>query len=285
MGIRIAMYQGPELSSDVASHLAAIEAAARRAAAAGADLMLTPEMSTTGYNIGPLAHDRAEPADGPIAARIADLCRELGLAIGYGFPERTAEGVHNAVQVIGADGRVLALYRKTHLFGELDNSLFEPGDHLVVQFPLGGLTFGLAICYDIEFPELARAHGDAGTDVLLAPTGLMSPFEVVSRILVPARAYENQLYAVYVNRCGAESELTYCGLSCAVGPDGSDLARAGLGEELLVVDVDPEVLAASRAINTHLGDRRGDLYPVRRPPVTTTSLPHATPADERPPTA
>jgi len=261
VGVRVAMYQGPEQSSDVAGNLAAIEAAAQRAAAAGADLLVTPEMSVTGYNIGPLAHERAEPADGPIATRVAELARAQGLAIAYGFPERTAYGVHNTVQVIGAEGTVLAAYRKTHLFGELDHSLFVPGNDLVVQFPLGGLTFGLAICYDIEFPELARAHGDAGTDVLLAPTGLMAPFEVVSRILVPARAYENQLYAVYVNRCGVEADLTYCGLTCAVAPDGSDLVRGGLGEQLLVADLDPDTLAASRALNTHLFDRRGDLYP------------------------
>lgn len=278
MGVRVAMYQGPEKPSDVSGNLQAIEAAARRAAAEGADILVTPEMSATGYNIGPLAHERAEAADGPIARRIADLCRELGIAVVYGFPERTAYGVHNAVQAIAADGNVLAAYRKTHLFGDLDHSLFVPGDNLVVQLDLGGLRFGLAICYDIEFPELARAHGDAGTDVLLAPTGLMSPFEVVSRILVPARAYENQLYAVYVNRCGVEGDLTYCGLTCAVGPDGADLARAGLGEELVLADLDPQALAASRALNTHLQDRRPDLYAVGSAPTAPT------PADRRPTT-
>jgi len=161
---------------------------------------------------------------------------------------------------VGSDGSTLAHYRKTHLFGELDRDLFAPGDDLVVQFALGGLTCGLAICYDMEFPEVARAHADAGTDVLLAPTGLMAPFEVVSTVLVPARAYENQLFAVYVNRCDVEGDLHYCGLSCAIGPDGSDLARAGAGEELVVVDLDPDLLARSRAINTHLADRRTDLY-------------------------
>ena len=75
----------------------------------------------------------------------------------------------------------------------------------------------------------------------------MSPFEVVSRIVVPARAYENQFFVVYVNRCDIEQELTYCGLSCAVGPDGTDLARAGGGEQLLVVDLDPAALTAGQA--------------------------------------
>ena len=84
----------------------------------------------------------------------------------------------------------------------------------------------ILICYDIEFPEVARAHAESGTDILFVPTGLMAPFEVVSNILVPARAYENQLYVAYVNRCDVEAELRYCGLSCAISPDGTALARA-----------------------------------------------------------
>jgi nitrilase len=107
---------------------------------------------------------------------------------------------------------------------------------------------------------LVRAHADAGTEVLFVPTALMRPFEVVGTTVVPARAYENQMFIAYVNRCDVEGELHYCGLTCAVGPDGVDLARAGAGEELLVVDIDPAALVAGRAINTHLRDRRGDLY-------------------------
>lgn len=264
--MRIAVYQGPAAAApgDVAANLDALARAAESASAAGADVLVTPEMSATGYNIGDRAHALAEPADGPIAQRVVELCAGLGIAVVYGYPERDAHGVHNAVQVVGASGERLASYRKTHLFGDIDQSRFVPGTDLVVQFPLGGLTVGLAICYDVEFPELARAHGDAGTDLLLAPTGLMRPFEVVSRILVPARAYENQMYVAYANRCGVEGELEYCGLSCVVGPGGDDVARAGGGEALLVADVDLETLAASRAVTTHLQDRRADLYDWRR---------------------
>lgn len=258
--MRVALFQGPATTGEVTVNVGAIARAAEAAAARGADLLVTPEMSTTGYNIGPLSRERAEPSDGPICDAIAVLARHAGIAILYGYPERVDDAVFNAVNVVGSDGSMLARYRKTHLYGDLDRGLFAPGGELVAQFLLAGLTCGLGICYDMEFPELARAHADAGTDVLLAPTGLMSPFEVVSRILVPARAYENQMFVVYVNRCDVEGELHYCGLSCAIGPDGSDLARAGSGEELLVVDLDPDLLAESRAVNTHLADRRIDLY-------------------------
>lgn len=249
------------MSGDVAANLARIEAAAATAAGSGADILVTAEMATTGYNIGPLVTARAEVPDGPIATAIAECCRRLGIAIVFGYPEREGDEVFNAVQAIGPAGDVLAHYRKTHLFGELDRGLFAAGQRLVAQFPYGDLTCGLAICYDIEFPELARAHAAAGTDVLLVPTGLMAPFDVVARTLVPARAYESQMYVAYVNRCDREGELTFSGLSCVVGPDGADLVRGGAEESLLIADIDAATLAVSRALNTHLADRRLDLYP------------------------
>ncbi|MFI5782818.1 carbon-nitrogen hydrolase family protein [Nocardia sp. NPDC051570] len=258
--MRAALFQGPAISGDVAVNVAAITASATQAAGRGANILITPEMSATGYNIGALSAARAEPADGPLLAAITEIAVRAKIAIGYGFPELTAGGIYNAVQVVGPRGEILAHYRKTHLYGELDRGLFIPGDRLVSQFDLRGFTCGLAICYDVEFPELVRAHADAGTEVLFVPTALMRPFEVVSTILVPARAYENQIFLAYVNRCDVEDDLRYCGLTCAVGPDGVDLARAGEGEELLIVDIDPTALATGREINTHLRDRRGDLY-------------------------
>ncbi len=161
---------------------------------------------------------------------------------------------------MGPDGARLAHYRKTHLFGAYETAAFTPGDDLVVQADLDGVRLGLLICYDVEFPEAVRAHALAGTDLLLAPTALMRPYEIVPQTIVPARAWESQLYIAYVNRCGDEGDFTFAGLSCLAAPDGTVRARAGAGEDLIVADVDPGLLAASRAENTYLGDRRPALY-------------------------
>ncbi|NMO02480.1 carbon-nitrogen hydrolase family protein [Gordonia sp. TBRC 11910] len=259
--MRIAVLQGPADAATVEENLSAIAAAAASAADLGADLLVTPEMSATGYNIGAESARRAEHRDGPIASAISQLAQQHRIAILYGYPEITDAGNHNTVVLVGADGTALARHHKTHLFGELDHGLFVAGDELVTQVELSGLTCGLAICYEVEFPELVRAHAESGTDLLLVPTGLMAPFDVVSRILVPARAYENQMFVVYANRCGVENGLDYCGQSVVVGPDGADLARAGRGETLLVADVEADALIAGRGENTHLADRRLDLYP------------------------
>jgi predicted amidohydrolase len=92
------------------------------------------------------------------------------------------------------------------------------------------------------------------------PTALMHPFDAVARILVPARAVENQVFVAYANRSGREGDLHYCGQSCVVGPDGADLARAGRAEQLILADLDPARLSASRLANPYLADRRPELY-------------------------
>lgn len=260
MTTRLAVFQGPGSTEGFDDTIAAITRAADRAADLGASILVTPEMSVTGYNIGPRAHELAEAADGPIGDRLSAVASRTGVAISYGFPERVAGGVYNSTRVVGRHGEELAVYRKCHLYGDLDRGLFLPGDRGVVQFGFDGLTVGLLTCYDVEFPEAVRAHALAGTDLLLVPTGLMAPFDFVSRILVPARAYESQVFIAYANRCDVEGELDYCGASCVIAPDISELARAGAGEELLLADISLDLLTASRAVNTHLADRRTDLY-------------------------
>lgn len=245
---------------------------ALEAAGAGARLLVTPEAFTSGYNVPGVA-DRAQPVDGPWHDAVAAIAAEAGLAILYGFPERDGDRVFNSAALVAPESsaqpsakyinertQLLALHRKCHLYGDVDLSTYTPGDGFTALAELDGLTVGIAICYDVEFPETVRTLALAGADLVAVPTALMRPYEVVARALVPARAYENQVYLAYANRSGSEGDLVYCGESCVVGPDGSDLARAGSGDELLLAEIDPARLAASRADNTHLGDRRPELY-------------------------
>ena len=264
--MRIALLQGPAVTPDTEAGLAAVADAAARAAAAGARLLITPEMSLTGYAIGAgRVAELAEPVPGPLTDRVAAIAAEHGLAIAVGLPVRTPAGVANTVVVVDSDGSLLAGYAKAHLYGDVDRDAFVPGDVGVVQFRLDGVVVGLLVCYDVEFPEAVRALALAGTELLVVPTGLMDPYGHVGTVLVPARAYESQVFVAYANRTGTEGEFVYCGASCVIAPDGTELARAGRGEELLVADVDPAVLASSRRVNTHLADRRPELYSTETP--------------------
>jgi 5-aminopentanamidase len=260
--MRIAIYQGPSEAGSVVRNLGILEARAQEAAGRGARFLICPEMFLSGYNIGLEQAERlAEPADGPALARAATIARESGIALLLGYPERGESGaVYNAVRLIDRDGHGLANYRKCHLFGDLDRGMFRAGSGLSEVVELDGVRIGLLICYDVEFPESVRLLALAGADLVAVPTALMDPFEAVARILVPARATENEVFLAYANRCGREGDLRYCGLSCVVGPDGVDLARAGRSEELILADLDPARLAAARQANSCLADRRPELY-------------------------
>ena len=259
--LRVALDQGTGPSGDTGAALERLADRAQAAAAAGAHLLITPEMSMTGYALGPdgIAR-RAEPADGPLSRAVADVAARAGLAIVHGFPERDGERVYNSVQLTDAHGTVLATYRKTHLFGDLDRGAFAPGEDLLVQADLHGHRIGLLICYDVEFPETVRAHALAGADLVVVPTALMAPDTAVATLLAPARAMENQLHLAYVNRCDGEAGLDYVGLSTLVAPDGAELLRAGRQEALLVADLGAEAARASSAELSYLDDRRPHLY-------------------------
>jgi 5-aminopentanamidase len=258
--MRIALLQSSGRPGSVVENLKVLDEAAGRAAAAGAGLLIAPEMFLTGYAIGDDIARLAEPSDGDSADAVAEIAGRHGLAVAYGYPERSGEVVFNSAQLVSADGARLANYRKTHLFGCFERDHFTPGEQPVAQAELDGVRVGIMICYDVEFPENVRAHALAGTDLLVVPTAQMHPFQFVAESMIPVRAFENQMYVAYVNRVGHEGEFEFVGLSTLAGPDGVARTRAGRDEDLVLADVDPALVAASREANPYLTDRRPGLY-------------------------
>jgi 5-aminopentanamidase len=264
--MRIAVYQGTGVQGDVAGALAVVRRVVTRAAARGARLAVFPELFVCGYGAGTALTALAEPAGGPSAEAIAAIAARTGVAVLYGYPERDGRRIYNSAGLIDGSGRSIANYRKAHLYGAWERRVFTPGDTLVTA-TVGGMKIGILICYDVEFPEAVRALALAGTELVAVPTALVQPFDIVARALVPARAFENQVYVAYAGLCGEEGDLGYCGLSCVIGPDGRELSRAGRRPGLLCTEIDPGALAASRRLNPYLTDRRPGLYaqPVARP--------------------
>jgi predicted amidohydrolase len=216
-------------------------------------------MFLTGYNIGEAVFKLAEPSEGPSAAAVAAISRKTGVAILYGYPEREGDRIFNSALLIHPARGAVANYRKTHLYGVEEQRLFVPGDGLAVA-ELEGLKVGILICYDVEFPEAVRALALAGAELIAVPTALIQPFDIVARTLVPARAFENQVYVAYAGMCGNEGGLSYCGLSCIIGPDGQDLSRVGTRPALLLADLDPSAISRGRNSNPYLSDRHPELY-------------------------
>jgi len=241
--------------------LAALDRAAGRARAKGAHLILTPEMSLGGYNIGPDRCQSLAASAGTLIDALKTIARKHRIALVVGLALAGPDKPLNGVIVVDRDGAERHRYHKTHLFGAVDRAQFTPGSALSGVVMLNDWAIGLGICYDIEFPELARALALEGADLILVPTANMVPFDSVATRLVPARAEENAIYVAYANYIGTEGQFTYGGLSCVCGPDGEDLARAGRDTpDLLIAELSRTRLAAQRKLQTHLADRRNDLY-------------------------
>lgn len=210
------------------------------------DILLCPELYQCSYNAGPMIVDRAEALDGPFALGIAALARQHRTAIAYGFAERTDGLPYNAAVCFGPDGSLLVHRRKCVLPPGPEQDLFQPGQGGVSVFRLGSASVALVICYEIEFPESARAAALAGADILLAPTAISKNWPIVPEKVIPTRAWENGLFLLYANHAGVENGLQYAGQSCICAPLGEVLSRAGDDPALIVTEIDLARVASAR---------------------------------------
>lgn len=209
--------------------------AARKARAEGAELLITPELTLTGYNIGTIEPDLTEGA----LETISDTARAAGIALVAGIARHDARGqLRNSSAIVDRRGSVLALYDKAHLFGDLDRERFVAGEtsHAIAQ--VAGLRVATIICYDVEHPEPCRAAALDGAELIAIPTANMAPFVEVNRLVVPTRAWEDTVAIGYANHCGREGETAYLGESLLAGPDGSTTV-AGDSETILIGSVEP----------------------------------------------
>ncbi|NIA72518.1 carbon-nitrogen hydrolase family protein [Pelagibius litoralis] len=256
--MRIAILQMTAVPGDVAANLEQIETAAAQAAAGGADLLIAPELATTGYGAGDVIADLAEAAEGPQVRQLTALSEKHRLALVAGFAERDGEQLFNSLVMVDG-GTAPGFYRKTHLYGDYERALFTPGDMDSALRSFHGLKLGFLICYDVEFPENVRRLARAGADAVLVPTALpQGPFAgFIAATVVPVRAFENQVFVVYANHGGDDDNFSYAGLSRAIGPDGRCLAASDTDEAaLLFADIEPDAFDESRRANTYLADLR-----------------------------
>lgn len=254
--MKTALAQIRALAGDVAANLETIDGAAGKAAAAGAELIVFPELATTGYGAGEAILDLAEPIEGTQVRRLTDIAGRHGLALVAGFPERAGGKVYNSLVMV-RQGAAPVVYRKTHLYADYERSLFAPGEIRPAVQDFEGLRLGFLICYDVEFPENVRRLAEAGADVVVVPTALPDGphARFIAADLVPVRAFENQVFVIYANHAGEDTRFRYAGLSRIAAPDGHCLAASEDNEPaLLLADLDPAAYEESRRANTYLAD-------------------------------
>lgn len=266
---KIAAVQMDITLGDVAGNVSRMEAHLRQTAAAGAALTVFPECAVTGYCFASKdeAWPLAEAIPGPTSEHFTALCRDLQTYMVYGTLEKAGEDLFNAAVLVGPDG-VIGTYRKVHLpFLGIDmHTTF--GDCPFAVHQAGELRVGMLICYDAAFPEATRALALQGADVIVLPTNWPPGGESASAYVVNARAMENSVYFVAVNRIGTERGFRFIGMSKIADPSGYTLANCETADPaVLWADV---VTAKSR--NKHivrvpgkheidrLADRRPEMY-------------------------
>ncbi|MFK4866073.1 carbon-nitrogen family hydrolase [Streptomyces sp. CSMPJR101] len=234
---------------------------------AGADLVVLPELWTTGAFAYEGFGTEAEPLEGPTYEAMAKAASDAGVWLHAGsVPERDPDGpLYNTSLVFSPSGDLAAAYRKIHRFGfdEGEAVLMGAGRDLVtVRLP--DTTLGLATCYDLRFPELFRGLVDAGAETLVIPAGWPERRRAHWTLLAQARAVENQAYVLACGTAGTHAGVPQAGHSIVVDPWGEVLAQAGPGEEVLTVEFDPGRVAVTRDQFPALKDRVLGLDPPRR---------------------
>jgi predicted amidohydrolase len=203
-------------------------AAAALDAAPRTELAVFPETFLAGYDVARAPELAVHPC-GPELAVVRAAAALNRTAVVIGFVERIdAQRIANAAACIDVDGGLAAVYRKTHLFGALERATFTPGDALLVV-TLAGRRLAPLVCFDLEFPEPARAARRAGAELLVTVAANMHPYGPDHALFARTRALENGLGHVYVNRSGHEAGLDFVGESLAV--DGRGKVHARLGGE------------------------------------------------------
>lgn len=239
------------------------EARRRRAASlvreqAGVDLVVLPELWTTGAFAFEAFDAEAEPLEGPTYEAMAKAASDAGVWLHAGsVPERGPDGrLYNTSLVFSPSGDLAAAYRKIHRFG------FDKGEAVLmgagrepVTVRLPETTLGVATCYDLRFPELFRSLVDDGAETFVVPAGWPERRRSHWTLLARARAVENQAFVLACGTAGTHAGVPQAGHSIVVDPWGEVLAEAGADEEVLTVEFDPARVAGTREQFPALKDR------------------------------
>lgn len=264
-GFRVALAQFPCKIGNKQYNISRMKKYIEKAQSHDADIIIFPEMSLTGYTTRDLTYELAENVPGKSIEKMDGFAKEYGLYIVFGMPERSRKGdaiLYNTAVLVGPEGYV-GKYRKMHL---PTHSVFEEkryfrlGYHTPI-FQTGIGPIGMMICYDIFFPEVARALRLQGAKLIICISASPAVRKRFFETLTMARAIENTCYLAYVNLVGIENGLQFWGGSRLIGPNGHLITELKYDEEdFSFGDFDYEDLKPVEAFVPTLRDLRPELY-------------------------
>ncbi|CAI3956278.1 Omega-amidase YafV/Nit2 [Commensalibacter communis] len=223
--------------------------------AASTDLLVFPETYLSGFPTNENLKAISQSLNGSHVQTLQTLCKEKNVATAIGMAEEHEGKFYNTTVFITPEDGLLAYYRKTHLW-LTDHGIFDAGDrYSCIEWR--GIKIGFLICFDIEYPESARALGELGTELLIVTNGNMDPYGLTHRTAIMARAQENHMFAVMTNRVGhGNDDLVFHGGSCMVNPMGHLLCEAGREECHIRMTIDPKHMTQFETEFNYLKERR-----------------------------
>jgi omega-amidase len=230
----------------------------RHAADCGAKLICFPEQFATGWD--PQPHKNIQDIHGSIISSLQAYAKEYRIGILGSMREAYDPLPKNTAVAIGSDGRILARYAKMHLFSFChEHEANSPGTDLGI-FTFDSLTCGIAICYDLRFPELFRLYAKNGVHAVFIPAAWPHSRIRHWELFITARAAENQMYILGVNTTGKTPVDIYSGASMTADPHGTIISRADEAEQLLFSEIDPGEVERTKSAFPVEKDRRDALY-------------------------
>lgn len=224
------------------------------------ELILFPELCTTGYFLDERLETVADTAYGEHYEILSKVASEQNIYLCYGYVERGIDKkLYNSILFINPDGICIGNYRKIHLT-PLERTFFTPGSDIVVVTTDFG-NFGLMICWDLAFPEMARAMALQDAEVILAPSAWESPYQDEFILFGKARAIDNTVFLAACNHIGQSTHLEFFGQSTLYGPNGRTVINAASSEKIITYRLDlSDRQSLQTSFFTMLDERRPDLY-------------------------
>ena len=258
MKIRAGIIQFDVRIGDVQRNLTAAKRRILRLGQQGVQLVVLPEMWSTGFDNENL--EELSETTPRILEDLAEVSERLHLTIVGSLPEKRPDGVYNTAYVVDRNGSIAGVYQKLHLFSPTgEDRYFRAGHEAVVaKTPLGPL--GLMICYDLRFPELCRCLTLRGACMVVVMAQWPAVRVAHWEALLKARAIENQLFVLGVNRCGQDSHRVYAGHSRIISPDGEIIVKAGNRAASLLADIDLRLVEETRRQIPCLQERMPEAY-------------------------
>lgn len=247
-------YGEPDANREKAKRM--IEEAAEN----GADVIVLPEMWNTGYQLDELGQIADQDGQNTKELLSALAAKYQVNIIGGSVSVKRKEGYYNSMFIFDRQGNQVGEYDKAHLFTLMDEHHYLEAGQRSNFFPIDGMLCGGVICYDIRFPEWIRKHALGGANILFVPAEWPKPRIDHWEILLKARAIENQMYVVAVNRVGTDPKNIFNGHSMVIAPWGEVILNGGEEEGIGYAEVDLDEVRRVRELIPVYKDRRESLY-------------------------